>query len=339
MKRIAIEEHFWTEEYVSCLKSKNDPPPLKISKDAQGNQVEKLRVFMLGPGVFNQLMDVGEGRLKQMAEDGIDMQVLSLMNPGSEIFDTATCSHLAKSTNNELSKIISKYPNKFAGFAALPMLDPDMAAKELERAVKDLGLKGAKINSNVRGEFLDNQKYWVILEKAEELGVPIYLHPNAPPPDMIKPYLTYVALSGSMLAFAHETSLHAMRLICGGIFDRFPRLKIILGHLGEALPFWLGRINTRWKREAAASDPISNKIKKLPGDYIKENFLVTTSGILWPPALMCTYLALGADKILFSIDYPCQANRETIEFIDATPICDNDKEKIYHKNAEILLGL
>ena len=142
-----------------------------------------------------------------------------------------------------------------------------------------------------------------------------------------------------MLGFAHDTGLHAMRLVCGGVFDKHPDLKIILGHLGEALPFWLGRMDTRWIREAAASDPISSKIKKTPSEYIKDNYLVTTSGILWQPALICTYLSLGADRILFAVDYPLQASGETVEFVDATPISDVDKEKIYHLNAEKLLGL
>ncbi len=142
-----------------------------------------------------------------------------------------------------------------------------------------------------------------------------------------------------MLAFAHETGLHAMRLICGGVFDKYPDLKIILGHLGEALPFWMGRLDTRWVREAAASDPIASKIKKLPSQYIKDNFFVTISGMFWQPAFLCAYLALGADRILFAVDYPYESNKEAVQFMDTALICDSDKEKIYHLNAEKLLAL
>ncbi len=339
MKRIAIEEHFYTQEYFDYLTSRKDPPRLEITKDEKGNQIEKLEVFTLAPGVLNELLDIGDGRLRQMDEDGVDMQVLSLMNPGVEAFDVSIGKTLAEKTNDEVAGVVKKYPDRFAGFAALPLQDPPAAAYELERAVKELGLVGAKVNSHVRGEFLDDQKYWVVFERAEKLGVPVYLHPNMPPPDMLKPYLKYIALSGSMLGFAHETGLHAMRLICSGVFDKYPGLKIILGHLGEALPFWLGRMDTRWVREAAASDPIANKIKKNPSEYVKNNFLVTTSGILWQPALLCTYLSLGAERILFSVDYPLQSSKETVEFIDGAPISDIDKEKIYHLNAEKLLRL
>ena len=339
MKRIAIEEHFYTEEFVHHLRSNEGLARLETTIDEKGNKIDRLEYFVLAPGVVDSLLDLGEGRIQQMDKDGIDMQVLSLMNPGLEVFDAATGAALAKSTNDELADVIQKYPDRFSGFAALPMLEPEVAADELERSVKMLGLKGAMVKSHVRGEFLDDTKYWVIFERAEKLGVPIYLHPNVPPRDMLKPYLTYKALTGSMLGFAHETALHAMRLICSGLFDRFPRLIVILGHLGEALPFWMGRFDTRWQREGLSSDPISSKIKRNPTEYIRDNFLVTTSGILWQPALMCTYLSLGAEKILFSVDYPLQASKETVDFIDSASICQADKEKIYHSNAEKLLSL
>jgi len=339
MKKIAIEEHFYTQNYVAYLMSRRRSPRLEITEDQAGSRYLKIGFLKYPASLLSALLDLGEGRLKQMDESGIDMQVLSLGNPGVEAFDASTGKRMARETNDELSQVIQKYPDRFSGFAAIPAQEPESAADELERAVKKLGLKGAKITSHVRGEFLDNKKYWVIFERAENLGVPIYLHPNIPPPDMIKPYLTYTALVGSMLGFAHETGLHAMRLICSGVFDKYPDLKIILGHLGEALPYWLQRMDTRWIKEGAASDPISSSINKRPSEYFRHNFLVTTSGMPWQPALICTYLSLGADRMLFSIDYPFESNQEMVEFIDAAPICDIDKAKMYHANAEKLLGL
>ncbi len=344
MKRIAIEEHFHTEEYVAHMRSRKDFPKIEVTEDQQHN---KLELLWCAPGYYlprkpeitDRLLDMAEVRLKEMDEAGIDMQVLSLVCPGPEVFDSSTGTAMAKSTNDELAGVIKQYPQKFAGFAALAPQDPRGAADELERTVTELGFKGAKINSHIQGEYLDDPKYWVILERAEKLGVPIYIHPREPSTDMLKPYLTYPALAGSMWGYAAETGLHAMRLICSGVFDKYPGLKIILGHLGEALPFWLWRLDQRWNRGEGASDPLVKRLMKKPSDYIKNNFLVTTSGMFWEPAFLCVYLALGADSILFAVDYPFEESKEAVEFLDRVSICDSDKEKIYHSNAEKILGL
>lgn len=343
MKKIAIEEHFDTEEFVNYLRSRKDYPKVETTEDSKHNRIEVMRYSpdyytVRGP-VMSRLLDVADVRLKEMDEAGIDMQVLSFVAPGTEVFDAPTGTTLAKKTNIELSKIIMKHPHRFAGFAALAPQDPGGAANELERAVKELGLKGAKINSNIRGEYLDDEKYWVIFERAEKLGVPIYIHPREPSPDMIKPYLTYPSLVGSMWGYAAEVGLHAMRLICSGVFDKYPGLKIILGHLGEALPFWLWRLDQRWQKGEVPLDRLSKKLMKKPSQYVKDNFFVTTSGMFWQPALICTYLALGADSILFAVDYPFESNKEAVQFMETAPICDSDKEKIYHLNAEKLLAL
>jgi len=245
MKKIAIEEHFWSERYFDHLISNDGYPRLEIAKDEK--EQEELRMWnspdsfsLLEPGVRLKLLDVGEKRLEDMDRVGIDMQVLSLAGPGLEVFETPVTITLARKANDALSKIIEANPERFAGFAAIPTQAPEAAAEELERVVKTLGFKGAKISSHVKGEYLDDEKFWVIFEMAEQLGVPIYLHPRVPPPDMIKPFLKYKELAGPMWGFSVDAGLHALRLICSGLFDRFPGLKIILGHLGEALPFWLG---------------------------------------------------------------------------------------------------
>jgi len=172
------------------------------------------------------------------------------------------------------------------------------------------------------------------LEMAEKLGVPIYLHPRIPSPDMVKPYLSYPVLSTAMWGYGAEVSLHALRLICSGVFDQFPKLTIILGHMGEALPYWLWRLDSRWQIGGGA-----NKLKKLPSEYIKDNFFITTSGMFWQPPLICACSALGADRILFAVDYPMEPNKEAVQFMEEAPICDSDKEKICHLNTEKLLML
>ena len=343
MKRIAIEEHFTTEDHIDHLRqilTKEYPQKEIVQAEKQQLDVETPWHSSSQGAAANsamlrsKLLDMGEGRLKEMDEAGIDMQVLSLVSPGVQVFDAPTGTTMAKKTNDELSRIVQKYPKRFAGFACLAPQDPGGAADELERAVKELGLKGAVINSHVRGEYLDDKKYWVILERAEKLGVPIYIHPRSPSPDMLKPYLAYPPLPSAMLGFAAEVSLHAMRLICSGVFDAHPGLKIILGHLGEALPFWITRIDM-----LPMVQMLGDRIKKKPSQYLKDNFMVATSGMFCQPALLCTLLSLGADSILFAVDHPFESNAEAVQFMEVAPISDRDKEKICHLNAERLLAL
>jgi 5-carboxyvanillate decarboxylase len=320
MKRIAIEEHFITQKLVDCFRTTKGLPPSGMTRGDSPS--------------LPKLIDLGEGRLRQMAEDGIDMQVLSLTQPGVQILDAATGTAMAKEINDELSSAVKKYPKKFAGLAAIAPQDPLAAARELERAVVKLGLKGAVVNSSTHNEYLDNKKFWPILECAEKLGVPIYIHPRAPSSPMNEPYSVYPSLSEAMLGFSHEVSLHAMRLICSGVFDKYPKLNIILGHLGEALPYWLGRIDNHWSRV-----PLYKTFKRKPSEYFKENFFITSSGQFWQPPLICAYLELGADRILFAVDYPYEEGKQAVQFMTEAPICDADKEKLCHLNAEKLFKL
>jgi 5-carboxyvanillate decarboxylase len=337
VKKIAVEEHFTTEEYLTYLRSRRDIPK-RDKVEIGGEKFERdwwspTHYRLVDPSRPDKLINLGEGRLKDMDESSIDMQVLSLSAPSVGQFDASDGTSVAKSTNDELSEVIKRYRTRFAGFAAIAPQDPDAAANELERAVKELGLKGAMITGNTRGEFLDEQKYWVIFERAEKLEVPIYIHPWAPPPDMIKPYLTYPELALPMWGFAAESGLHAMRLICSGVFDKYPGLKIILGHLGEAIPFWLWRLDSRWSWSEG------KKLHKNPSQYFKDNFYVTTSGMYWQPALQFVCSALGADRIMFATDYPYESSSEAVQFIESMPMSDVDKKKICHLNAEKLLRL
>jgi predicted TIM-barrel fold metal-dependent hydrolase len=284
-------------------------------------------------------------RIEDMDEAGIDMQVLSATLFYRENLDAAEGLRWARSTNDAFAGIIEKYPERFRSFAAVSLLDPASAAKELERAVTKLGFKGAMTGSEFRGEYLDHQKYWVLLEMAEKLDVPIYIHPAVPSPDMAKIYLPYPILSRSMWGFSADTGLHAMRLICGGIFDRFPRLKIILGHLGEGIPYWLWRLDRRWQKEKDGmeglleADAIASQLKKRPSQYFKENFYVATSGMFWYPPVQLCCSALGVERVLFAVDYPMESNNEAVKAIETMPISEHEKEQIFHLNAEKLLKL
>ncbi len=341
MRKIDLEAHFYTRDYEKLLFSRKDIPKMEMSADGKVARVILApRLVALSPLPFQKrLTDLGEGRLKVMDEAGIDMQILSLSTPGCEQFEAKEGTVWAARVNDELSEVVKKNPKRFVGLAALAPQDPDAAASELTRAVKKLGLRGAKINSHTRGEYLDKKKFWPLFEAAEKLDVPLFIHPYIPSPGMIKPYLDYgMALAGPVLGFGAEVALHAMRLIYSGVFDRYPRLKIILGHQGEGLPFWLWRLDFFWMKQehGAANKP---KCERKPTDYIKDNFIINTSGLFFQPALLCSYLALGADRITFAVDHPYEEDKLGAQFIESAPICDADKEKICHLNAEKLFKI
>jgi 2,3-dihydroxybenzoate decarboxylase len=346
LKKIAIEEHFHTEEYIKYLYSRKEWPRREIIEEGGKRFIKEwwspTGTRLMDPNQPNPLTDLGEGRLKKMDEAEIDMQVLSLSFPGVEMFDAADGTAMAKSINDELFGAVKCNPDRLAGLAAIAPQDPEAAADELERAVVKLGLKGAVVNGHIRGEYLDDQKYWVIFERAEKLDVPIYIHPKMPSPDMIKPYLAYPGLASAMLGFSAEASLHAMRLILSGVFEKFPRLKIILGHLGEAIPFWLWRIDSRWEEEKKA-DPSSaifyKDYLKSPAQCFRDNFYVTISGMFWQPVLQFVCSVLGSDKVMFATDYPYESSKLAAEFMESVQLNYTDKERICHLNAEKLLGL
>ena len=339
-KVIAVEEHFATVEYLDNLRA-------ILEKTYANSKVIDEERFIVSDAPFlpmmdtphvremiDHLIDTGEGRVQVMDRCGIDMQVLSFLSPGVQVFDAATGTKMAEGINDRLSRIVSEHPTRFAGLASLALQNPNEAADELERSVTELGLKGACIFPHTKGEYLDEKKYWVVFERAHRLGVPIYLHPRGPSPDIIKPYLDYPFLDSAMWGFAADTGLCAMRLICSGLFDEYPQLKIVLGHLGEAIPFWLWRIDNMWQRS-----PLSQELKKAPSHYFKDNFVISTSGMFSEPALLYSLSAVGADNILFALDYPMESPEEAIQFMLAAPISHNDREKIFHQNAERVFSL
>jgi 2,3-dihydroxybenzoate decarboxylase len=339
-RRISVEEHFSYPEHIEYLRAildKEYPSPEVLAQEKYLLSDAPFLHAIATPavsGMLTQLYDVGNGRIADMDRYGIDMQVISLVSPGVQVFEPGVAVRLAEKSNNNLWALVKEHPTRFNGLACLAPQIPEAAADELERSVVELKFKGAVINSHTKGEYLDEKKYWVIFERAQKLDVPIYIHPRSPSPDMIKPYLGYPMLDAAMWGFGAEAGLHAMRLICSGLFDEYPKLKIILGHLGEMIPVQLSRIDNRW---SIASFP--KKLKKLPGQYFKENFFVTTSGMFSQPALTMTLSVLGADRIMFAIDYPMEEPEEALRFMEEAPIDQNEKEKIYHLNAEKVFSL
>jgi 2,3-dihydroxybenzoate decarboxylase len=242
---------------------------------------------------------------------------------------------MARDANDRAHEAVKAHPDRFAAFAALPTADPDAASKELDRCVSKLGFKGTMIHGHTQGSFLDDKKYWGIFECAEALDVPIYLHPTLPHPDAVKAYFQgYEDLARAGWGFAIETSCHFLRIVFSGAFDRFPKLRIILGHLGEGLPFAMHRMNDHTWQAAARRG-----LKKTPLQYLKDNLLVTTSGNWYEPAFLCTLLTVGADNILFAVDWPFEPNKAGVEFLKKVSISDTDREKIAHLNAERILKM
>jgi 5-carboxyvanillate decarboxylase len=342
LKKIAVEEHFITKESLDMIRlvmkgKYHDKAIAAVDKYLNiENQWDPESLLALDKqGVIaSKLLDIGKVRLKAMDDAGVSVQILSHVSPGIQVLNATDGTAMSKKVNDIAAAAIRKNPKRFAGLATLATQDPKGAAKELERAMNKLGMVGACINSHTRGEYLDEKKYWVILEAAESLGAPIYIHPRSPSPDVMKPYMTYPALASAMLGFSHEVSLHALRMMCAGVFDKFPKLKILIGHLGETLPYWQWRIDNHWSRQ-----PLAKKMKKLPSQYLKDNFYVTTSGMFTHIGLLNTYLSVGADNIMFAVDYPFENSTEGTKFIDTAPISEGDKAKICYKNAEKVFKL
>ena len=339
VQRIATEEAFGTaelfERYRAILSDGSVTDPGFTS----------LMGFYLGssaPGIVavrERMLDLGERRLGDMDSTGIAKQVLAVTSPGVQIFDADTAVGLARSINDELSAAVRKYPHRFAGLAAIAPQRPAEAAKELERAVKTLGLKGAIVNSHTHGEYLDDPKYWPIFEAAEALNVPVYIHPGSPPPAMIGPFLER-GLDGAIYGFAVETGLHLLRIIVSGALDRFPGLRMVAGHLGEGLPYWMFRMDFMHRRMVAAGRYASvPKLVRQPSEYLKENFWVTTSGMAWAPPILYAQSVMGVDRVLYAMDYPYQFVPEEVTVTDELPISDEDKRKLYQSNAERVFSL
>jgi len=333
--KIDFETHFVTKSFVRVMEEHQGYPRYVVDEQTGNRRLHYTDDVgePLGDILLNKLLDTGEERLKEMDAAGIDVQVLSLTSPGVEQFDPAVGTALARQCNDYLAEVIRSHPDRFAGFAALAPNDAVAAADELERAVKDLGLRGWKTHSNYGGTYLDEQRYWPILERAEQLDVPIYLHPTVPAMPQMRKY--GFALAGAPFGFGIEASMCMMRLIYSGVFDKHPGLKIILGHLGEGLPFLSQRIDFAYERPWFDPDARPD-LERKPSDYLRENVFVTTSGNYFPAAFMCARESMGIDRILLATDYPYEDSNECMRFLEELPITPIDREKIYYRNADQL---
>ena len=321
MKIITLEEHYWDEEVASHFKERGPE--------------------MRNPDMQKRLHDLGEFRIKEMDEAGIDLQVLSHGAPATQRIDAETVVPLAKRANDRLFEAVKKHPGRFEAFAVLPTADPQAAADELERAVTRLKFKGAMMHGlatigGAQQVFLDDKRFWPIFERAQALDVPIYLHPAVPHKAVIEAYYKdyleqFPGLMTAAWGFGVETATQGIRLVLSGVFEKYPRLKIILGHLGEGLPFYLWRINMALGRQGNRSTPFR--------DTFREHFWITTSGAFSTPSLLCCVMEMGVDRILFSVDYPFVPNPPGVKWMENVPLSNEDKAKILNGNATRLLKL
>ncbi|MFF9346320.1 amidohydrolase family protein [Streptomyces sp. NPDC014734] len=293
--------------------------------------------------IEKRLLEVDD-RLRDMDKNGIERTILSLTAPGIQsVLDPAEAVEAAREQNDYIAETyVSRAPDRFSAFAAVPVQDPQAAADELERAVTDLGMVGALINgyTNVgtsdRGQYLDEDRVRPFWERVASLDVPVYLHPREPLPTQQLLYQGYDALVGSAWGFAHETATHAVRLMLSGLFDEHPGLQIILGHLGEGLPLLLPRLEHRLYLQRHGTG--QGTARRTVGEYFSENFHITTSGHFHTKGLLDTISEVGSDRVMFSVDYPYEYMDEAAEWFDNALIAENDRTKIGRDNARRLFG-
>src|SRR5262245_48700467 len=337
--RIATEEAFATRGMLDLYRK------LLASKSLDDPGFVSLWGFYLGSpspratAIIERLQDLDERRIADMDDTGIDIQILSLTGPGVQVFDAATANSVARESNDELAAAIARHPTRYAGLAAAAPQDPATAAKEIERGVRKLGFKGVIINSHTHGEYLDDAKFWPLFEACEALDVPIYLHPQGLSKRLVAPFLE-AGLDGAVYGFGVETGLHLLRIIVKGVFDRFPKLQIIVGHCGEALPFWMYRMDYMHGATVASKrydfmKPLQRKVS----DYLRENVYVTNSGVAWEPAIMFCRQVLGTDRVMYAMDYPYQFVKQEVVVSDHLPITTAEKKQYFQTNAERVFKL
>lgn len=337
MRTIALEEHFVTESFLRATRAQNP------------NAAVPPQIAALLPKV----LDLGAGRIAAMDESAIDLQILSLAAMGFDSLDAATAIPLARDINDELAAAIRANPSRFAGFAALPLKDPTAAAAELERCITQLGFCGALLDgttstagapalhaspSDPASLFLDDPRFLPVFEAAAHLNIPIYLHPAPPPAAVQHAYFSGLpGQSGNLLSIAGwgwhaETGLHTLRLILSGLFDRLPALQLIIGHMGEGLPYALAR----------SSGILSNAaphLRQPVAEYFQTNIHITTSGYFTQPPLQCALEVIGIDRLMFSVDYPYSPNTRGRTFLNEINLAPEDLARFTHRNAEQLLKL
>lgn len=322
MRTITLEEHYASPAFLEG--------PGRDLKGLDGNfGYTKL---------VERLCDLDERRIEDMDSAGIDVQVLSLTSPGVEQLDANEAVALAHESNDYLADAMRRHPSRFAGFATLPIAAPDSAVGELERTVREHGFKGAMINGHAQGRYLDDKFFWPILECVQALQVPLYLHPTPPPQQVIEASYAGFApdVTARLVAAAWgwhiETAIHVLRLILGGAFDRYPSLQLVIGHMGEGLPFMLPRVERTLTKDVT-------KLDRPMGAYLRENIHYTFSGFNWTPTFLDLFFEVGVERIMFSADYPYASMTQARSFLEQLPVSPADKNRIAHANAERLLRL
>lgn len=322
-RRIAVEESFSIPEYFAW-RSKY-VPMTTIGAPATAFKDINARLF-----------DVGDGRLAEMDATGVSVQVLSMAAPGVQLMPAADAVVMAKLANDRLAAAIAAHPDRFGGLITVAPQDPQGAAKEIERGAQTLKLNGAIINSHTNNEFLDDPKFLPIFEALAANDLPLYLHPNAPAAPMER----ILTIPGFTVGWSYgvDAGTHAIRLIAAGIFDRFPKLQIVLGHMGEGLPFWANRLDNRFEWEYRMTGK-SKPLQRLPSEYLRQNIYITTSGMNYWPQTRMAMEVMGSERVLFAIDYPYEDNREAVGEIDAMPLSDSERSLLCHANAEKVFKL
>lgn len=328
MRYIALEEAF----FISELADRQPMSDIRGLASLLGFKPGHLETYE------RRLTDFTEYRLPEMDDAGIDIQVLSLTVPGLQVdIDAERAVNNARFANDHLAKVIGDHPDRFRGFAALPLQDPAAAAVELERAVNQHGLCGALVNDCVTGpggRYLDAPEYDELWSALESLGIPLYLHPGAPPADRWSVLEGRPELYGAAWSWAAEVGGHALRILFGGVFDRHPGATMILGHMGEFLPFQRSRLDSR-----SAVSATNSTLRRLPSEYLGTNIVFTNSGVFSPAVMLGAVLEVGADAVMFSVDYPYESSHEAVKGFERTTLSPGDREKIAHGNAERLLRI
>ena len=329
MRTIALEEHFVAAGFADAARRRGDVPGQSPATGPAAEVAVRREV---------QLADLQSMRLADMDSAGIDVQVLSHTVGSRPAFTGAEGVQLARQANDQMAAAVAAHPNRFVGLATLPMTEPEAAAAELKRAVVSLGCKGAVINGTTDGRFLDDSMFLPILEEAVRLDVPVYLHPAPPPAPVweayyggLEPGVRYSLATGSW-GWHSEVGLHALRLIVAGIFDRLPSLQVIIGHMGEMIPFMLARIT-------AVLTPVATSLQRPIPEYFAHNFHLTTSGFFSDPPLLLIREVCGLDRVMFAVDYPYSTNQQGRRFLDSTALSEEEKAKLCHLNAERLFKL
>ena len=332
--RIATEEAFATREQIDCY--------LRMVKDGTADKgLVSLWGFYARSAseratqILERLLDLGEQRIRHMDQTGIDKAVLALTAPGAQpLTDLTEARRIAQRANDYLAGHVGRRPDRYVGMTTVAPQDPDWSATEILRGARELGFKGVQINSHTQGQYLDHPRFDPIFRALADAGQPLYIHPSTPPDSMIGPMLE-AGLDGAIYGFGVEAGLHLLRLIVSGIFDRYPQLQIMVGHMGEALPFWVYRLDYMHQASVRSQRYAQMRpLKKTILDYLRSNVLITTSGMAWAPAILFTQQVVGEDRVMYAMDYPYQFVPDEVRTHDNLDIPLATKKKLMQANAE-----